>query len=445
LSAGFDSLSNVIFSIKNSMNMAIKTFYYFPFILFCFFAKNIDAQQLIVVNGGLFGSSTEFANVGIYNSANGSYSNLDTIRTNSVQDVLVEDNRYIYVAAQDSIVKYDLWLGERIAAAGFGSVSTIRLGLYADKLLVGNWYGASEGNLRIFDKNTLSYIDSIPEISMGASDFLVIGNKAYIAQNNVNSSWSDTLGYIAVVDLDSSRFLYNDTLSTLGDEIGRLVNVGDTAIYTLNGVGNTISMLHLSSGNKQTQAAAALLYPKSVGGTIFHDGSNWFLPFNNGIGTYDLVNNTVVNADIVILPSMYNFAFGVDVNAGKIYVSNFDYSNQANNIGMVYNLSGDSTAVFPVGLSPEVLGILKSNVSLGNFANNSVQFDFQLFPNPCSELLNISSSTEIGSVRISDISGRVLLEKQGIENNTFQIGTALLPKGIYLITVGKGTHSFIKN
>jgi len=427
--------------------MAIKIYYYYYYLLALllgFAPKLVQAQQLVVVNGGLFGSSTDFANLGIFNAATGVFSPLDSIYTNSVQDVLIEDNRYIYVAAQDSIVKYDLWLGERIGAAQFGAASTIRLGLYQDKLLVGNWYGASTGNLRIFDKNDLSYSDSIPEITKGATDFLVIGNKAYIAQNNVNGSWSDTLGYIAVVDLDNNSFLHNDTLSVNGAEIGRLVNVGDSALYTINGISNTISSLNLATGTKQTVFAAATLKPKTTGASVFFDGTKWYLPFDNGIGTYNLVNNTVINADIVTVSTAYSFAFAVDVAVGNIYVSTLDFSNQSNNQGLVYNLSGDSTGIFPVGFSPEVLGILNSTVSLSPSFVQGLTIDYQLYPNPCSSILNIRSNSEIRNIYISDLTGRKLIEQQNIENSVTALDITSLPKAVYFITIDKKTTSFIK-
>ena len=430
--------------------MAIKTFYYFPFILFCFFAKNIDAQQLIVVNGGLFGSSTEFANVGIYNSANGSYSNLDTIRTNSVQDVLVEDNRYIYVAAQDSIVKYDLWTSERVAAAQFGATSTIRLGLYGEKLIVGNWYGASEGNLRIFDKNSLSFIDSIPEISKGATDFSIIGNKVFIAQNNTNANYSDTLGYIAVVDLDNLSFLRYDTLSSVGDEIGRLVNVGDTMLYSINGISSTISSLHIAGGVKNTVAAAALLNPKSTGKSVFFDGIKWYLPFNNGIGTYDLVNNSVINADIVIPPAIIApgapatyFSFAVDPDYNKIYVSIFDFVTQQYNQGLIYNLNGDSIGVFPVGFSPEVLDVLKSSVVMNN-AEVQNAAEISIFPNPVTNFINIVHNESISNLEIIDLNGKVLKRCEAIETSTVSIDLSNLPTGIYFARIGSKVKKFIK-
>jgi hypothetical protein len=422
------------------MIMAIKT--NFQVLFFLFIGSFLSAQQLIVANGGVFGSSTEFANIGIYNSSDGSYRQLDTVRTNSVQDVLVEENRFIYLAAQDSIVKYDLWTGERIAAGQFGAPSTIRLGIYGEKLIVGNWYAASEGNLRIFDKNSLAFIDSIPEITKGATDFLVIANKAYIAQNHTTLNYSDTLGYMAIVDLDNLSFLRNDTLSTVGDEIGRLVNVGDSVIYSINGVSSTISTLHLLSGVKNTVAAAAVLYPKSTGKSVFFDGTKWYLPFNNGIGTYDLVNNTIINADIVVPPT-FAYGFAVDPIHNKIYISTIDFGNQQSNQGLIYNLNGDSIGIFPVGFSPEVLEVLNSTVNL----NNSVLEDFNpvtIFPNPIVNELNMLHSDKIGRLEIIGLDSKVLKRFEGIENNSFKVDLSSLSSGVYFVRIGTKIQKFVK-
>lgn len=420
--------------------MAIKT--NFSVLFFLLIGSSLSAQQLIVANGGIFGSSTDFANIGIYNSSDGSFRQLDTVRTNSVQDVLVEENRFIYLAAQDSIVKYDLWTGERIAAGQFGAPSTIRLGIYGEKLIVGNWYAATEGNLRIFDKNSLAFIDSIPEITKGATDFLIIANKAYIAQNHTTANYSDTLGFLAIVDLDNLSFLRNDTLSTVGDEIGRLINVGDSVLYTINGVSSTISTLHLASGVKNTVAAAALLYPKSTGKSVFFDGTKWYLPFNNGIGTYDLINNAIITADIVIPPT-YSYGFAVDPTHDKIYISTVDFSNQGNNQGLIYNLNGDSTGVFPVGFSPEVLGILQTSIAMQNSSVDNDNFDIQIFPNPVSDLLNVNSSEHIDRLEILDLNGRIIAQFSTM-NKEVQINVSALPKGIYLLRTGDKVQKFVK-
>jgi hypothetical protein len=427
------------------MNMAIKTKLSFLFWILFLFSNRLSAQQLIIANGGLFGSQTDFVNLGIYDSRNGNFISLDTVKSNSVQDVLVENDRFIYLAAQDSIIKYDLQSGQRVAVNSFGATSTIRLGIYQNKLLVGNWYGNATGNLRIFDKNDLSFIDSIPEITKGATDFVVIGNKAYLAQNNTNSNYMDTLGYMAVVDLDNLNFLYNDTLSTVGDEIGRLVNVGDTAIYSINGNSNTISRLNLLNGNKNTVAASAVLNPRYTGASVFFDGNKWYLPFNNGIGTFDIVNNSVIQPDIVTVDPNKGFAFAVDPNLAKIYVSQIDYSNQSNNSGIVYDFNGDSTGVFPVGFSPEVLGVLNNQNVLGNEIIFEENIDFKVFPNPCTDFLQISSKEEIKSLKVFNQLGQLVSEFNHLIGSEISINTSSWENGIYSLNIGHQTILFFKN
>lgn len=398
--------------------------------------QTTKAQQLIVVNGGIFGSPTEKANLGVFDPQSGNYTHIDTIYTNSVQDILIESDRYAYIAAQDSIVKYDLWSGQRLAATSFGASSTIKLGLYNNTLLVGNWYGAASGNLRRFDKNNLVYQGDIPEITKGAQDFVIIDDYAYISQNSTSGSWSDTLGYLAVVDLANNSFVRNDTLSTIGEEVGRLVNVGDTAIYSLNSVSNTISYYHIATATASTVAAAVLLAPKSYGATVYQDENFWYIPFNNGIGTFDLVNNIAINSDVVNTSAWGGFGFSVDTVNNRIFVSYLNYANQLLNQGIYYNETGDSLGVFPVGLSPEVLGLWYSNVVLAtNFSQTPTALQFSLFPNPVVDRLNIQSESNIRALRISDISGRILLFSEFPSSETHSVELTQLPMGTYFLTV----------
>jgi hypothetical protein len=255
----------------------------------------------------------------------------------------------------------------------------------------------------------------------------------------------DTLGYMAVVDLDNLNFLYNDTLSTVGDEIGRLVNVGDTAIYSINGNSNTISSLNLLSGIKNTISASAVLNPRYTGASVFFDGNKWYLPFNNGIGTFDIVNNSVIQSDIVTVDPNKGFAFAVDPNLAKIYVSQIDYSNQTNNSGIVFNLNGDSTGVFPVGFSPEVLGVLNNQNVLGNEIIFEENFDYKVFPNPCKDFLQISSKEEIKSLKVFNQLGQLVSEFYGLSGNDIRINTSSWENGIYYLNIGHQTILFFKN
>lgn len=423
--------------------------------VFCLlFSSSILAQKLVVVNGGLFGSPTEHANIGLFDPITSSYTTLDTIFTNSVQDVLVEDNRYIYVAAQDSIVKFDLQTNMRVAAARFGSVSTVHLALANDKLLVGNWYGSSNNNLRIFDKNTLSYIDSIPEITKPASDIVIINNLAYIAQNSSSAAYQDTLGYLAVLDLSSLSWVRNDTLSTTGADLGRLVNVGDSAIYSLNKVTNTISSYNVNTQAKTTVNSTVTLEINGYGPTVFENENHWILPFNGGIGSFDLVNNTAVQSNIVNVLNTYpnQFAFTVDTTQNNIFVSQIDFTNQSLNTGKIYNFSGTQLATFQVGYSPEVLGFVYDNITTG--MTTLVKQDVQnvikaIYPNPTTDFITIQTTIQPTALTLHDIQGR-LVAAQSIENPNPVVDVRNLENGAYVLTLwtanGRsiGTEVFVK-
>lgn len=399
--------------------MALKTT--FSLILSLSILFQLQAQQLMVLNGGSFGSTTDIANLGVYTPSNGSYQSLDSIQVTAVQDLLIENDRYAYVAASDSILKYDLFSGERIAATSFGGLSTVHLELYNNQLLVGNYYGLNDGNLRIFDKSDLSFQDSIPEINKGATDFLVIGDYAYISQNNNTPNFQDTLGYLAIVDLSSNSFLRNDTLGTTGEDIGRLLNVGDTAIYSLNTASNSISYYHISSQQSNLLNTTVDLNPRTLGSTIFYDGNLWYFPYDSGIGSYDLVNNTVGTANIVSIPSNWQgYGFAMDTSKEEFFLSYIDYGNQNLNIGIHYDMNGDSIGSFPVGSSPEILEIWYSDV-VSNMMSIQEKTKLSVFPNPTVDYFQIEASSLLSSVELYGVNGQLIRNWLNPENNQFDI------------------------
>ena len=62
------------------------------------------AQKTVLANGGRFGIQSENVTISIYDTQLKTSVTIDTIHTQSVQDVLVDGNAAI-VAAQDSIVR----------------------------------------------------------------------------------------------------------------------------------------------------------------------------------------------------------------------------------------------------------------------------------------------------------------------------------------------------
>jgi len=407
-----------------------------------------SVEYLIIVNGGQFGS-TNYANIGIKDLSTNTFQSIDTIYETSVQDILLENNtiagggnNYAYVAAQDSIIKYDLISGTRIAANAFGAPSTIKLSKYNNKLIVGNWYkpfgwsGSYTNHLRIFDSNTLAFIDSIPQVDKPAKDIAVVGDYAYIAQNNAKTvGFGDTLGYLAVVDMTTMAWIRNDTLSAMGHEIGRLV-VDDSIIYALNGASNTISSYNTTTMQGMTQSTTVDLQPIGYGSTAYEDSQNagvWFFPFDSGLGSYNLATNTIVNPSIVKIDG--SFAFTHNFATNSFCVSHFDFLNQSNNRGVIYDMNGDSINTFPVGISPEVLALYSSVGNSTTSLQAAVSLDCQLFPNPAQDRLQVKQqTTDKLHLSIFNQLGQYLGGQTTTANQT-SINIQDLPLGQYILHI----------
>ncbi len=316
-------------------------------------------ERIAIVNGGQFGNPNENVNVMLYDPVSGSVAVIDTIHTSSVQEILLEGST-AYVAAQDSIVKYDLSTGKRLAAAAFGAPSTAKLGVYGDYLLAGNWYGLSEGNLRIFDKNDLSFVDSIPQLSKGARDFVIVGDTAYVVQNFTNQFFGDSAGYISVVDLKRLRFVRDIPLDPR-DELGRLV-YQQGKLYGLNPNAETIEVYDIAAGQ---------VLPKRFTGVDLQTGptgAQWVLyddflytKMNNGIGKYDLVSNQLVTVNLI---DTFATAFALDTVNDLFYLTQTDFFSYMR--GGIYNTMGSKTGIFPVGFSPEAIGIVYNDLPVAH-------------------------------------------------------------------------------
>jgi hypothetical protein len=61
--------------------------------------------------------------------------------------------------------------------------------------------------------------------------------------------------------------------------------------------------------------------------------------------------------------------------------------------------------------------------------------DIQIWPNPANEYLNISSGVAIKSFRITDISGRVMMQSGQVNQTSIGVNIHQLPQGMYLIWI----------
>ncbi len=314
-------------------------------------------KRIVIANGGQFGNPQDDVNITLYNPEIGTYESIDTIRTQSIQDVLI-DGRNLYVAAQDSIVKYDLISGTRLAANAFGAPSTISMNLYEDYLLVGNWYapfgwvGPYNNHFRIFDKHSLAFVDSIPEIHQGVKSFTVLGDTAYLSQNYTSSAFADSAGWMVKVHLPSLSYVDSVKVNENGEDLGRMITL-DGIIFGLNSKSNTVTMYDPATGMVMTDTANADLNLGSYGSKANIDQTGILHTIIGGnIGTYDPASRSVIQNNIV---DTVVTAFALDTVNQLYYVTQTDFFSYTG--GGIYDFNGNRTDTLLSGSAPEAVGV----------------------------------------------------------------------------------------
>jgi hypothetical protein len=154
-------------------------------------------EQVIVCNGGKFESSppyTDYVTVQSYDPVTLASVVFDEIKTQSVQDAVIYDQQFLYVAAQDSIIMYNLNTLQRVNAVSDSGIS--RLGLYLDKLVVTKQFPITRFFVEILDANNLSLIARIQNISGDCKGVTVWKDTIYVA---VNGGFLGTEGKLAVI------------------------------------------------------------------------------------------------------------------------------------------------------------------------------------------------------------------------------------------------------
>lgn len=313
-------------------------------------------KQVLIANGGRFLDPTDNANLLVWDPLTGLADPLDTVQTQSVQDLLVEDH-FAYLAAQDSVVKYDLTTGQRLAAVAFGAPSTIHLARYDGYLLVGNWYapfgwtGPYPNHFRLFDAETLAFVDSIPQVAQGARDFVVLGDTAYIAQNYPTASFTDSAGYLAVVDLRTRTYVRDITFPNQGEDLGRLLLV-DSVVYAFNPGSDTRTTYDIRDGSRSTQPVGADIQTRDTGPQLARADSLVYLRLNGGLGSLDFRTGAVV--DTLLIDTVVT-AFAFDPLAGHFFLSQTDFFSYTQ--GGIYDLNGVKVGSLPVGSAPEAIAL----------------------------------------------------------------------------------------
>lgn len=406
-------------------------------------SRNVWVNQAIVANGGRFESQPPYADyvtVQTYDPATKITTDFDVIHTQSVQDILINGN-YAYVAAQDSIIMYDITTYQRVAGIVDSGLS--RLGIYYDRLIVTKQYPIQRFFVEILNAENLALIARVDGISGDCADVYAAKDTAYIA---VNGGFLGTEGKLA-------------TISTLGWVLGREINFGPQAVginnlFEYNGFIQAVNKTpygsspvgSITSYYVYSQTFTNTVLDVKLGDALGNIDNVLYVGINDGIGSYDFNTHEIIDSAIIADPGFANHHY---ITSGATdWVNDYLYLNigdrAAFGIDVITTTQGDSVTSFQTGISADAIALeFLTPVGTGN--TQAAALSLSVFPNPAKDYLKVNvSGSLISEINVIDVTGRTVLSSFNHNQSSVTVDCSALPSGLYFLTVKAGNNTATK-
>ena len=435
----------------------MKKIHIFATIIILFFLIEINpiqaqrdewVNQVIIVNGGKFESVPPFSDyvtVQRYNPDNHTVAVFDVIYTQSVQDVIIDDH-FAYVAAQDSIIKYDIDTYQRVAAVADSGLS--KLYKFGNKVIVSKQYPIKRFFLEILDEN-LSLVYRVQNISGECGGITSVGPIIFVA---VNGGFSGTEGKLARINSNNWSVIGE---SNFGPDAVGILNLYqyDYKIYSINKTpaGNP------NRGSITVYDIPQDTYVNHIFDVLVGDGAGikdnlLYLKLDEGIGSFNFDTKQIV--DTTIIPDPGSALRRYIISAAVDYINSLFYINIGNRssygYGKIATLEGDSIGTYTEGINADAIAI-DYRTPVGIETDKSSHDFVTIYPNPVNDKLTLTftGNEAINLVKITDLTGRVILEKALNGNEkTLKLNCESFPSGVYLVSFmtenGLKTRKFIK-
>lgn len=381
-------------------------------------------NQAIIANGGVYEFTPPYqdkATVASFNPANNSYQVFDTIQVESVQDIVIDSN-YAYVAAEDSIVKYNLNNLQREAIAYFQGIK--KLEISGNYLMVGKWYGSGDF-FAVYNKHNLQQIFSVSQVNETVNGMTFLNDTMYVAYNlkgtiDLYPPWgvfADSIGKLAVIHAPSQTFIRDIILGENAAGAGKTFTFNN-AIYTIcKETGYlfkyTPTNAHIDSFNLGIQS-----YIEIENGILYAN-------FNSGIGAFSLINNTM------LMSPSFNFAHvaaAYDFTTNKFYFTDTDYISTGN-LYRVNGINGTVIDSFNIGVSCEAIAL---QYLFAISTDDKYAFDktIKIYPNPFTSFVQFELP-ENAQVYVYDFKGNLIIS----EANISHLNTEKWNTGVYIAKI----------
>lgn len=402
-------------------------------------------KQIITLNSGQFEFAppyTDFVTAQTYAPESGTVTQRGTIFTQSAQCVVIS-GKTAFVAAQDSIVKYNLQNWERLAAVRDSGLN--QMILYNGKLVVSKQFPIVNHFVEVLDTTSLTAIAQVEGISGDCAGIVALDDTVYVA---VNGGWMGTNGKLAVIDptnwsLTSEVDFGTDAIgiSSLYVHHGTIVSINESP-YGVTDKGS------LTVYHPQDRSYTNEIFTHALGLGAGINDDILYLVMDYGIGSINLTTMTIENPSIVPDPGSTSFisilSAAVDTLNGRIYANIGDYFT--NGTCLVAGLNGDSITSYATGISTEVVVVDYQPVPLGIVDTKGTAPSFTIYPNPVVEDLTVDLDeyAENCTITIVDLAGNILEKRHVHTTKKFHIPTTTLSKGVYYLMVETNNISSVK-
>ncbi len=406
----------------------MKKNYFLSLLLQAFVMLSIgqSVNQIVVGNGGIYNNTDDHVMITGVNPTDFSSTTIGEVIKESMQDLIVVGD-YAYVAAEDSLVKFNLNTNTKETAVFHGYLN--RLYHANDMIYVSmradlNGAPADGKYLKAFDMD-LNLVYEADGISADAAGMLMLGDSLYIA---VSGDWSATEGKFAVAN---SNLSFVREINLGADAVGIIdLFEGDNVIYSVNkspygATTGSISTYDLTNSTWTTQ-----ILENVVGKGIKKDGDLLYLGLDYGVGSYDLSTSTVINNQIIADPgsaSYINIAAAIfdEINE-RFYVTITDYFSLGE--GTVYDINGTELGNFDASVSAEAMAIhYVDNTAISKIENNNLS----IYPNPAQNFVHIGAQQELSWIEIYNQAGQLINRIEKPQSSIIEVN-GFLP-GIYII------------
>jgi len=397
-------------------------------------AQSFYVKQVITANSGKFEFAppyTDYVTLETYNPGSKQSNVFSTIFTQSAQAIVIAGNM-AFIEAEDSLAKYNLNTLERVSIIADSGLN--RLALYNGKLIVSKQYPVIYDYLEVLDTANLEVVAQVQGISGDCGGICSMNDTVYLA---VNGGYLGTEGKLAIIDPRTWTLKREVNFGHLAIGIwdlfpykGRIFSVNMTPYGVIDS--GSVSVFTPSGDSFQN-----VFLPFVVAPAAGVKDSLLYLGLNNGIGSFNM--NSLSVADTIIVPDpgsaadIYIRSSVIDTLNGRIY------ANIGNDVTpgncLVTSLSGDSITSYTTGISSDAIALDYRQYSQGVRNTGESGISVNLFPNPATNLLNVSFSTDvtIDRIVITDLSGREVKDfRPGVaHSDTYRIAVDDLMPGTF--------------